>query len=153
MSVVIGVFVFAGVVAIAGISLLLAAQKKTDAKHIQMEIAGVFVLFFAGLFFTLLVFCGSPIELGYSCVPTSAEKYTRRLDNGVTYQLVAADKDGDDQILLLRQYCPPWDYRAIRVKASAPPVTPGRQFALVNGNPVEIVLPLGGIIESPCNKK
>lgn len=85
-------------------------------------------------FFCALVFVTSPEELGQGRVPKKPEKLAKRLKTGVVYHTVAAQRYGDEQILLLQESGTP-KYLAIRVdEINMYP----EYFTLIDGSSVAI---------------
>lgn len=83
-----------------------------------------------GLF--LLVFIEAPKQLGTGKVYDVVEEFTRKLDSGVAYQLVASAENGAEKIVLMKKTGTS-DFYALRVKD-----VPPEHFTLVDGKPVAI---------------
>ena len=84
-----------------------------------------------------LVFFVAPSELGWSRAPDRAEEFSKRLEAGKMYRVVATDAVGDkgEKVVLVKELGTSGDYRTIRVNM------PGRlpeKFVLVDGRPVEV---------------
>lgn len=95
---------------------------------------GIFVCVVAiGLYIGMVIYW-APERFGVGYVPTNAENFTKRLVDGQTYQIIALDKDGSEQILFVKRLGTS-DYRTVRVKTEIP--IP-KYFVLVNGNPVAV---------------
>lgn len=85
------------------------------------------------LLLLLLVFIVAPFELGHGRVPDTAEEFTRRLEVGKVYRLIATEPvdDKETKILLVRDESS-LDYYAIRVKIAVPM---SERFTLIKGQP------------------
>ena len=97
---------------------------------------GVLVVI-AYVIFGFLVFIEAPVELGQGHVPKVVEKYTKRLDIGVAYQLIASEKEGDGYILMMRKTGTS-EFNCSRVEGPIP----SSNFTLVDGKPVTIDAPV-----------
>ena len=117
--------------------------RKDPASGIFSGIGTVLALF-------VIVFILAP-ELGYGKVSEKAEPYTKRLEEGEPYQVLASAKDSEDLIVVVKKDSRiPGEVRVIRVKGPNPP----QHFTLVNGEPVAIVPPVPPItLSHPLGKK
>lgn len=101
------------------------------------EFGGAFAFHAVALLILLaLVLVVAPDELGVSWVPKGAEEFTRRLEKGKVYRLIAAEsvnyENDGEKILLVSDEGLTRHHYAIRVKVSIP--IPER-FTLINGQP------------------
>ena len=101
--------------------------------------------------FGFVTFMVSPVDIGYGKVSEKAEPYTKRLEEGEPYQVLASPKDSEDLIVVVKKDSRiPGEVRVIRVKGPNPP----QHFTLVNGEPVAIVPPVPPItLSHPLGKK
>lgn len=85
-----------------------------------------------------LVFIVAPDVLGVGQVPDKAEEFTRRLDAGKVYYVIASHTDGADTILLVMEKNST-NYYAIRVNSGQVPLRePGYFFTLIKGQLAEL---------------
>jgi hypothetical protein len=114
---------------VAAILMAILASKKN---YVEAFLAGIACL----ISFSLAVFGGAPEEIGAGKVYRNVEKFARKLDSGVAYQLVASAENGTEKIVLLRQTGTP-NFYALRVKE-----VPPEHFTLIGGKPVAIAPPV-----------
>jgi len=119
------------VVAFVLVVLLLAVFAGLFATKKEVLLSGTSAVLSVLILFSLVFFI-APKELGWGRVPTVAEEYAKRLDMGVVYQLLHVEKDGADQILVVKDEKAVADgkhkYYAIRVTVKN---LPPEHFALV----------------------
>ena len=100
-------------------------------------------LLFAIFFFGILVFIGGPQEFRQGHVPSQAEKYSKRLDSGVVYEVLwSSNRVNDEFALVVRPAGRKNDIETLRilhVKGSVPP----SPFTLIDDDkPIAVISPL-----------
>ncbi len=116
------------------ISTALSALSLKENRSWLSAVFGVIAL----LSFSSMVSVLAPQELGWGHVPNKAEKYTKRLEEGVEHQLLYSGKEGAHNIILLVKKTCTSEFKAIRIEGSTPPP---EHFALIGGKPVAIPPP------------
>jgi hypothetical protein len=101
---------------------------------------GIVIYFLLTLGFGFVSIHAAINEVGYGRVPEKAEPFAKRLNAGMSYQVLGSIKDGGAEVIFVKPHSggvATTKLHALRVKeGEAPP----ERFTLIDGKPVAVVV-------------